>query len=235
MIWFADIQFGATHRQIPSPQWRPDARESGGSYEELGSSANETPVALDLDSVESIKAAAIYIREQFGSLDILVYDGGINRSSDPNATLRETYRAVFETNVFGMVVVVDAFLLLLCASKYLDRRIVNVTSSLGRIGIAYSPTSKYSVKVWELPAYRSSETAFNMINAVDAVRLQKENILSIVVCPGYCRKDFGAGRGAKSAEEGAQPIFRAATEGLQKNCLGRISAKITQTPHSAVL
>ncbi|GLB18486.1 hypothetical protein AtubIFM61612_008380 [Aspergillus tubingensis] len=182
MIWFADIQFGghlelsssqsrqcskkvnSIHRQIPSPQWRPDARESRGSYIELGSSANETPVALDLDSDGSIKATATYIREQFGSLDTLVNNGGINRSSDPNATLRETYRAVFETNVFGVVV-------------YPDRRTVNVTSGLERIGIAYSLASKYSAKVWELPVYPSSKTALNIINAVDAVRLQKENIL----------------------------------------------------------
>ncbi|PYH73669.1 uncharacterized protein BO88DRAFT_484568 [Aspergillus vadensis CBS 113365] len=99
------------------------------------------------------KAAAIYIREQFGSLDILVYNGGINRSSDPNATLRDTYRAVFETNVFGVVVVIDAFLPLLRASKYSDRRIGDVTSGLGQIGIAYSPTSEYNAKIWELPAY----------------------------------------------------------------------------------
>ncbi|GLB03094.1 hypothetical protein AtubIFM57258_007668 [Aspergillus tubingensis] len=118
-----------------------------------------------------IKATATYIREQFGSLDTLVNNGGINRSSDPNATLRETYRAVFETNVFGVVAVIDAFLPLLRASKYPDRRIVNVTSGLERIRIAYSPTSEYSVKVWELPAYRSSKTALNVINAVDAVRL----------------------------------------------------------------
>lgn len=57
------------------------------------------------------KAAAIYVREQFGSLDILVNNGGINRSSVPNATLRETYRAVFETNVFGVAVVIDAYFL----------------------------------------------------------------------------------------------------------------------------
>ncbi|OJI81246.1 hypothetical protein ASPTUDRAFT_32668 [Aspergillus tubingensis CBS 134.48] len=217
MIWFADIQYGG-HLELSSSQsrqcskkWRPDARESRGSYIELGSSANETPVALDLDSDESIKATATYIREQFGSLDILVNNGGINRSSDPNATLRETYRAVFETNVFGVAVVIYAFLPLLRASKYHDRRIVNVTSGLGRIGIAYSPTSKYSAKVWELSAFRSSETALNMIKAVDAVRLQK-NILSIVVCPGHCRTDFWGGRGIKSTEEGARSIVRAAIE-----------------------
>ena len=113
------------------------------AIKKLGSSSDGlTPVTLDLDSDGSIKAIATYIREQFGSLDIFVNNGGINRSSDSNATLHETYRAVFETNVFGVAVVIDAFLPLLRASKYPDRRIVNVTSGLGRIGIAYSPTSE---------------------------------------------------------------------------------------------
>ncbi|KAL3257704.1 hypothetical protein ABHI18_006634 [Aspergillus niger] len=193
------------------------------AIKELSSSSDDlTPVSLDLNSDESIKAAATFVRERFGSLDILVNNGGINRSSDPNATLRETYRAVFETNVFGVAVVIEAFLPLLRASQYSDRRIVNVTSGLGQIGIAYSPTSEYSARVWELPVYRSSKSALNMMNAVDAVRLQKENILSVVVCPGHCRTDFGGGRGVKSAEEGARPIVRAATEGSPDEMFGKV-------------
>ncbi|OJZ87400.1 hypothetical protein ASPFODRAFT_59822 [Aspergillus luchuensis CBS 106.47] len=135
------------------------------AIEKLDSASNDlTPMILDLNIDESIKPAAAFIQERFGPLDVFC----------------------LETNVFGVTVVTDAFILLLRASKYPDRRIVNVTSGLGQIGIAYSPTS--------------DKTALNMINAVDAVRLQKENILSIVVCPGYCRKDFGGRRGAKSAE-----------------------------------
>ena len=199
-MWFADIQFGG-HLELSSSQSRQCSKKVNSIvFNGLPAPANTvTSVApgrkrkprklyrtrqfrqRDTSGTRpysdgSIKATATYIREQFGSLDTLVNNGGINRSSDPNATLRETYRAVFETNVFGVVVVTGAFLLLR-ASKYPDRRTVNVTSGLERIGIAYSLTSKYSAKVWELPVYPSSKTALNLINAVDAVRLQKENIL----------------------------------------------------------
>ncbi|CAI7585034.1 unnamed protein product [Penicillium glandicola] len=177
---------------------------------------------IDLDQDESITAAAKFIQERFGSLDILINNAGINRSSDPNATLRESYRAVFETNVFGVAVVTATFLPLLRASKYHDRRIVNVTSGLGQIGIAYSPISKYNAKIWELPIYRSSKSAINMITAVDAVRLEKENILSVLAAPGFCRTNFGGGQGVKSAEEGARPIVRAATEGTPKELFGKL-------------
>ena len=61
-----------------------------------------------------------------------------------------------------------------------------------------------------------------MINVVDAVRLQKEDILSIVICPGHCRTDLGGGRRAKFAGEGAQPIARAATEGSPEDLSGMV-------------
>ncbi|KAI2732820.1 hypothetical protein DTO012A8_10165 [Penicillium roqueforti] len=98
-----------------------------GAVKQLESSTNSslTPIVIDLDQDESITAAAKFVEERFGSLDILINNAGINRSSDPNATLRESYRAVFETNVFGVAVMTATFLPLLRASKYHDRRIVN--------------------------------------------------------------------------------------------------------------
>ncbi|CAG8940940.1 unnamed protein product [Penicillium salamii] len=170
--------------------------------QEFGSEGSLTPIVINLDQDKSIAAAAKFVEEHFGSLDILINNAGINRSSNPNATLRESYRAVFETNVFGVAVMTTTFLPLLRASKYHGRRIVNVTSGLGQIGVAYSPTSEYNAKVWELPVYRSSKSAINMIS--------------------YCRTNFGGGQGVKSAEEGARPIVRAAIEGSPKELFGNI-------------
>ncbi|KAJ5952083.1 uncharacterized protein N7479_010496 [Penicillium vulpinum] len=196
-----------------------------GAVKELQESSVEgslTPIVIDLDSDESITAAAKFVEEKFGSLDILINNAGINRPANPNATLREAYRAVFETNVFGVVVMTSTFLPLIRASKYHDRRIVNVSSGLGQVGMALSPTSDYSAKVWDLPIYRSSKSAINMINAVDATILEKENILAVLAAPGYCRTNFGGGQGVKSAEEGARPLVRAATEGNPKELFGTL-------------
>ncbi|KGO64728.1 Short-chain dehydrogenase/reductase SDR [Penicillium italicum] len=190
--------------------------------QETSTDGSLTPIVIDLDQDESITAAAKFVEERFGSLDILINNAGINRSSDPNATLRESYRAVFETNVFGVAVMTATFLPLLRASKYHDRRIVNVSSGLGQIGMAYSPTSDYSAKIWQLPVYRSSKSAINMISAVDTVSLEKENILVVLAAPGFCRTNFGGGQGVKSAEEGARPIVRAATEGSPKELYGKL-------------
>ncbi|KAL3459603.1 hypothetical protein BJX64DRAFT_264618 [Aspergillus heterothallicus] len=196
--------------------------KADGAVKELGGSDDLTPVVVDLDSDKSIEAAAAFVKERFGSLDILINNAGINRSSNPDATLRETYRAVFETNVFGPAIMIENFLPLLRASQYPDRRIVNVTSGLGLIGMAYSPTSEYSAKVWELPVYRGSKAATNIITAVDAVRLREEGILVVLAAPGYCRTAFGGYTGVKDPEEGAQPIVRAAVEGSPDELFGKI-------------
>lgn len=61
-----------------------------------------------------------------------------------------------------------------------------------------------------------------MITAVDAVSLEMENILAVHAAPGFCRTNFGGDQGVKSAEEGALPIVRAATEGSPKELFGKL-------------
>ena len=82
-------------------------------------------VLLDVTDDSSITAAAKHITNTFGSIDILINNAGIS-SGPPEAGTRENFRAVFETNLFGPAVVIETFLPLLRASKYHDRRIVNV-------------------------------------------------------------------------------------------------------------
>ncbi|OOG00525.1 hypothetical protein ASPCADRAFT_392659 [Aspergillus carbonarius ITEM 5010] len=164
-----------------------------------------TPLILDVTNDASISAAAHFITQQFGHLDILINNAGISRPETPNPALRETYRAVYKLNVFGVAVMTQTFLPLLRASTYHDRRIVNVTSGLGQIGMALSLTSEYNIKTWDLPVYRSSKTALNMITAVEAVTLREEGIL-----------------GGKDAVQGALAVVRAATEGKPEELSGTI-------------
>ncbi|KAI9933309.1 hypothetical protein ASPWEDRAFT_185479 [Aspergillus wentii DTO 134E9] len=110
--------------------------------------------------------------------------------------------AKFDTNVFGVTVATTAFLPLLRSSTYHDRRIINVTSSLGLIGIAYSSTSEYKVKSFGLPVYRSNKTALNMLTAVDAVTLAEET--------------------DSRPRQGAPDIVRAMTEGNPKDLYSKV-------------
>ncbi|OOF89904.1 hypothetical protein ASPCADRAFT_60584 [Aspergillus carbonarius ITEM 5010] len=170
-----------------------------------------TPITIDVTDDASIIAAAQTVSETFGRLDILINNAGI--AQVPDTTLREQYRQIFEVNVFGMAVVMDAFLPLLRASTYPDRRIVNVTSGQGLISRAGKKDHPASAKTYFIPDYRSSKAAVNMITVAYSVNLADEKIAVMAAAPGYCRTNLNGGQGVKDASDGAKVVVRAATEG----------------------
>ena len=182
-----------------------------------------SPVALDLTSDASIAAAAQSVTDQFGSLDVLINSAGVS-TGGADIGLRDNFRFVFETNVFGAAVLINSFLPLLRASTYRDRRIVNVTSGAGQIGLALSPDDRYNASGIPAPVYRSSKAALNMITAVHSMLLADEGITTMVAAPGPTRTRFSTGRGEKEVHEGARPIIRAATEGDPKKLNGTLVA-----------
>jgi NAD(P)-dependent dehydrogenase (short-subunit alcohol dehydrogenase family) len=71
---------------------------------------NISPIQIDVDSDLSIAAAAGNVEKTYGYLDILMLNAGILGAE---GSTREQYARVYNTNVFGSVVTVDAFLPLL--------------------------------------------------------------------------------------------------------------------------
>ncbi|KAI0401617.1 hypothetical protein F4802DRAFT_579761 [Xylaria palmicola] len=176
-----------------------------------------TPVTLDVTDDASIAAAAKTISGQFGHLDILINNAGVGQAS---GSIREQFRQVFEVNVFGVAAVTEAFLPLLKASTFADRRIVNVTSGLGLISMAGKKGYAFNAAAWYAPDYRTSKAALNMITAAQSVKFAEDNIAVIAAAPGMCRTRFTGGQGRKEASDGAKVIVRAATEGDAKALTG---------------
>src|SRR6202049_1552734 len=86
-----------------------------------------TPIALDVDRDESVRQAVA----QVGPVDVLVNNAGIASSGAVELIPMEEIRALFETNLFGAVRMMQAVL-----PSLRERRtgaIVNVTSMIGRI------------------------------------------------------------------------------------------------------
>jgi NAD(P)-dependent dehydrogenase (short-subunit alcohol dehydrogenase family) len=84
---------------------------------------------------ESVDEAAGFVDRTFGHLDILMNNAGIARgATKPSETSVGDLRATYETNVFAVVRVTNAFLPLLCKAN--AARIVNVTSKRGSLGDA---------------------------------------------------------------------------------------------------
>ncbi|HEY6739477.1 MAG TPA: SDR family NAD(P)-dependent oxidoreductase, partial [Actinopolymorphaceae bacterium] len=84
-------------------------------------------VRLDVTDPASVHAAATYVDERFGHLDVLINNAGITGSGQvspedahdqvPSTVDLDMVRTVFETNVFGVITVTNAMLPLLRRSS----------------------------------------------------------------------------------------------------------------------
>ncbi|KAI0965817.1 short-chain dehydrogenase [Xylaria arbuscula] len=184
-----------------------------------------TPIVIDVADDASIKSARDAVANKFGHLDILINSAGVNGQIPVRKPgLRDNYQYVFGINVFGVAVMTQEFLPLLRASPYVDRRIVNVTSGLGQIGVALSDNMYNAVNL-PAPEYRSSKAALNMLTAVDAIQLKPEGIHVIPVAPGYTATNCNDNSGPKTPSQGAANIVRAAIEGNAAEMTGKLQAE----------
>jgi NAD(P)-dependent dehydrogenase (short-subunit alcohol dehydrogenase family) len=167
-------------------------------------------VHLDVTDPETITAAAALIDGEYGRLDILVSNAGISRDRPhrptelPVALLRETY----ETNVFGVVAVINAMVPLLRKSS--AGYIGNVSSTLGTVASLADPESP----LWQyanLLAYNSSKAALNAITLIYAGTLRADGITVNALSPGYVATDLNHHSGHLTAGEAGAHIARQVT------------------------
>ena len=107
---------------------------------------------LDVTNEQSIAAAATRVTE----LDVLINNAGISDAGRPPTEMDvDTMRRVYETNVFGVVAVTNAFLPALRRSAH--PRIVNVSSGTGSLGWSTGRNPQFDYRMGgAAAAYRSS-------------------------------------------------------------------------------
>lgn len=166
-----------------------------------------TAITLDVADDTSIADAAAKIGAQCDHLDVLVNNAGIYAAGSASNTTRETLRALFETNVFGVVAVTNAFLPLL--RKAGAGRIVNVSSEVASLGIITDPTSF----MWGMQdlAYQSSKGAVNWVTIMFAKELADTPIKVNAAIPGYVSTDLNGNTGYITAAQGAEASVALAT------------------------
>lgn len=165
-------------------------------------------VELDVTMDASVAAAAETIRSETGGLDVLVNNAGIAARKVPPADVAvDEMRAVFETNVFGLVRMMGTFLPLL--EKAAAPVVVNVSSGMGSFGVTSDPERFESTLIGL--AYPSSKAAHNMLTSMYAKAYPQMRINA--VDPGHTATDINGRTGKKTVEEGAEAIVRAAQLG----------------------
>lgn len=166
-------------------------------------------ILIDVTDEKTLEAAAKYVEETYGKLDVLVNNAGIavEYGMNPNEISLEKIRQTFDTNFFGVIAVTQNFLPLIKKSE--SGRIVNVSSGLGSLTQNSDPNWEFSA-VKPL-AYNSSKAALNMLTVVLAHELKDTKIKINSADPGYTTTDLNHNSGSKTVAEGASIIFDLAT------------------------
>ncbi|AWS44020.1 SDR family NAD(P)-dependent oxidoreductase [Streptosporangium sp. 'caverna'] len=169
-------------------------------------------VGLDIIDDASVEAA-VRVIEADGGLDVLINNAGVEERGDNNVVIgpadvtADVIRKTFETNVFGTVRVLHAFLPLLRRSA--APVVVNVSSglaSLTRVTTPGTPTYAYPGV-----AYPASKTAVNVITVQYAKAFPNMRINAVE--PGFTKTDLNGNTGIQTVEQGAEIIVRMAQVG----------------------
>jgi NAD(P)-dependent dehydrogenase (short-subunit alcohol dehydrogenase family) len=178
-----------------------DAERGQAAVDQIGERARL--LVLDVTDAASISAAASAV----DSLDVLVNNAGIGDDlrSAPE-TEPDSFRRIFETNVFGVVAVTNAFLPLLRSSA--EARIVNISSGTGSLTRASGGGGRagsLAASKGGAAAYRSSKTALNALTVFYAQALADDGIKVNSLAPGLRATGLNAMASASDADpaEGA--------------------------------
>ena len=180
--------------------------------------ADARALQLDVTNQSSIAAAAERIRKEFGRLDVLVNNAAVSHAGKPGRSLEEIaksgrlsvaslddVRAVFETNVFGVIAVTQAMLPLLREAQ--AGRIVNVSSSSGSLTLNSDPQNPHRSM---FGTYSSSKTALNAITLAFASALESIGIKVNAACPGFTATDLNNFQGTRTVQQAAREPVRLA-------------------------
>ena len=167
---------------------------------------NVEVVQLDVTDSESVKAARTEIGRKTGVLDVLINNAGINGGLPQTATGAsiDQFKKVFDTNLYGVVRVTQAFIDLLQKSS--QPRIVNVSSSGCSLTLHSDPTWKYYTH--KAAVYPASKAALNMYTIDLAYELRDTPFKVNAVCPGFVATDFNNHRGTGTVQEGGTRIAK---------------------------
>jgi NAD(P)-dependent dehydrogenase (short-subunit alcohol dehydrogenase family) len=177
--------------------------------QQLGARAVQLDVTDDASVATAVKAI-----EADEGLDVLINNAGIQAElGDNNVVIgaaeltAEVMRQTFETNVFGLVRVLHAFLPLLQRSA--NPVVVNVSSGLA--SLTRVTTRGHAASAYPGVAYPASKTAVNMITVQYAKAFPNMRINAVE--PGFTKTDLNRNTGRQTVEQGAEVIVRMAQIG----------------------
>ena len=154
-------------------------------------SAGATGAACDVRVYEEVEALLAHAAEEFGGVDVLVNNAGVGLFKPVEETSPEEFRAVLETNLFGVFYACRA------AIPEMRRRgggyIINVSSLAGA-----NPHPG-------MAAYNASKFALNGFSEALMQEVRYDRIKVSYVMPGSVNTEFGGGTVSEERSWQLQP------------------------------
>lgn len=146
---------------------------------------NVLTLELDVTNRDQVKNAVSQAHDYFGRLDIVINNAGYSLVGTIEESAAEDVRAMYETNIFGTLAVIQSVLPLM--RKQGGGHILGVSSNLGHVTL---PVIGY---------YSSSKWAFEAIHESLAMEVKQFGIKVTIVEPGAYATEFGSAQSLKFA------------------------------------
>jgi NAD(P)-dependent dehydrogenase (short-subunit alcohol dehydrogenase family) len=161
------------------------------------------PLRLDVDDPASVRAAVDEAVARAGRIDVVINNAGINVFGPLVEIPLERVRAIFQTNVVGLVAVVQAVFPHMAARR--AGRIVNIGSIVGSLPTPFAAP------------YCATKSAVHILSDVLRIEVKPFGIDVVTVEPGAVKSSI-ADSGARDLERyrAETSHYRAAYEGIRK-------------------
>ncbi|NUP20858.1 MAG: SDR family NAD(P)-dependent oxidoreductase [Streptomyces sp.] len=162
-----------------------------------------TFLGLDVVSEESAADVVQEVSERFGRIDVLVNNAGVGSLGAAEETSLDQARSVFDTNVFGVMRMVNELLPHMRARR--RGRIINISSVLGFLSQPY------------MAAYVASKHAIEGYTESLDHEVRDHGVRALIVEPAYTRTGFEA--------NSAKPDIRLHAYAKQRQTVDRVIAE----------
>lgn len=185
-----------------------DEKKAQAAAKELSEQGLEIyPKALEVTDEEQIKEIAQWVNEQFGKIDLIINNAGINPKdyADKSKMAKAFYLNkldakemldVLHINSIAPLLIVKHFRELFQKSE--NPMVINISSWLGSVS---------NLSFGGHYGYVGSKNLLNVLNKSMANELKNENIICINVNPGWVQTDMGGQKAQFTTEQSVENIF----------------------------
>src|SRR5215510_4666810 len=143
----------------------------------IGAPGQTQAMACDVTQRDQIRSLIGTVTQRFFRIDLWVNNAGYGILDAIESTDLEKCRAMFETNLFGVIACMQEVIPIMKAQR--SGSIINISSVAGHIPVPY------------MGAYCATKHALNAIGKAARLELKSTGVNVITVCPGRVQTNFG--------------------------------------------